>query len=78
MGSTGRFQGVLEPSRTVGDVDVKADAPKGSIASFPEVRHCSMLFICRELNCPYSVCPVGIEMQQQRVHSCRHTRLAHV
>lgn len=37
MSSTGRFQGVLEPSRTVGDVDVKADAPKGSIASFPEV-----------------------------------------
>lgn len=40
MGSTGRFQGVLEPSRTVGDVDVKADAPEGSIASFPEVRPC--------------------------------------
>lgn len=37
MSSTGRFQGVLEPSRTVGDVDVKADAPKGAIASFPEV-----------------------------------------
>lgn len=37
MGPTGRFQGVLEPSRTVGDVDVKAEAPKGSIASFPEV-----------------------------------------
>ncbi|CAM9250721.1 unnamed protein product [Scytosiphon promiscuus] len=37
MSSTGRFQGVLEPSRTVGDVDVKADAPKGCIASFPEL-----------------------------------------
>ena len=37
MSDTGRFQGVLEPSRTVGDVDVKADAPKGAIASYPEV-----------------------------------------
>lgn len=37
MSATGRFQGVLEPSRTVGDVDVKADAPKGAIASYPEV-----------------------------------------
>lgn len=37
MSATGRFQGILEPSRTVGDVDVKADAPKGCIASFPEV-----------------------------------------
>ena len=37
MSSSGRFQGVLEPSRTVGDVDVKAEAPKGSIASYPEV-----------------------------------------
>ncbi|CAM9364487.1 unnamed protein product [Hapterophycus canaliculatus] len=37
MSSTGRFQGVLEPSRTVGDVDVKADGPKGCIASFPEL-----------------------------------------
>lgn len=36
--STGRFQGVLEPSRTIGDVDVKAEAPKGCIASYPEVR----------------------------------------
>lgn len=37
MSASGRFQGVLEPSRTVGDVDVKADGPKGCIASFPEV-----------------------------------------
>ncbi|CAM9842187.1 unnamed protein product [Discosporangium mesarthrocarpum] len=35
--SNGRFQGVLEPSRTIGDVDLKAAAPRGSIASFPEV-----------------------------------------
>lgn len=37
VSSTGRFQGILEPSRTVGDVDVKAEAPKGVIASFPEL-----------------------------------------
>ncbi|CAM9404279.1 unnamed protein product [Ectocarpus sp. 12 AP-2014] len=37
MSASGRFQGVLEPSRTVGDVDVKADCPKGCIASFPEL-----------------------------------------
>ncbi|CAM9714858.1 unnamed protein product [Choristocarpus tenellus] len=37
VSSTGRFQGVLEPSRTVGDVDLKASAPKGCIASYPEV-----------------------------------------
>ncbi len=43
MSATGRFQGVLEPSRTVGDVDVKADAPKGCIASFPEVSSAMIL-----------------------------------
>ncbi|CAM9199196.1 unnamed protein product [Ectocarpus fasciculatus] len=37
ISASGRFQGVLEPSRTVGDVDVKADCPKGCIASFPEL-----------------------------------------
>lgn len=43
----GRFQGVLEPSRTIGDVDVKADAPKGCIASYPEV-------IWRSVSCFFS------------------------
>lgn len=37
LSSTGRFQGILEPSRTVGDVDVKAEAPNGVIVSFPEL-----------------------------------------
>lgn len=37
LSSTGRFQGILEPSRTIGDVDVKAEAPNGVIASFPEL-----------------------------------------
>ncbi|CAN0598844.1 unnamed protein product, partial [Laminaria digitata] len=45
LSSTGRFQGVLEPSRTVGDVDVKADAPKGSIASYPEVSPLLLLLL---------------------------------
>lgn len=49
ISATGRFQGVLEPSRTVGDVDVKAGAPKGCIASFPEVGVASLylLVLCR-------------------------------
>lgn len=48
MSATGRFQGVLEPSRTVGDVDVKAEAPKGCIASYPEVRLVGWLVSCAD------------------------------
>lgn len=56
MSSTGRFQGVLEPSRTIGDVDIKAEAPKGVIASFPEVTRNSNKIV-GFLPRPFVCCP---------------------
>lgn len=39
----GRVAGILEPSRTIGDFDVKARCPKNVITPIPELRFCDLL-----------------------------------
>lgn len=44
----GRVAGILEPSRTIGDFDVKARCPKNTISPIPELRLVDLLTTGRE------------------------------
>eukprot|EP01069_Polyplicarium_translucidae_P004130 Polyplicarium_translucidae@DN2502_c0_g1_i2.p1 len=42
----GRIKGVLEPSRTIGDLDVKLTCAEGVVATDPEIRSCHVVAPC--------------------------------